>query len=55
MKDLRRDHGFIHVGRTRDGNAVVMRKDDRWTVVPLRWLSGEAVDTTKAQAGISLV
>ncbi|UNO41674.1 hypothetical protein [Streptomyces sp. MST-110588] len=52
---LRRDHGFIHVGRTRDGHAVVMRKGRRWTVVPLRWLTGEAVDTIKAQAGIALV
>ncbi|MFF4954382.1 hypothetical protein [Streptomyces chattanoogensis] len=43
------------MGRTRDGNAVVMRKGDRWTVVPLRWLTEEAVDTIKAQAGISLV
>ncbi|MEU5049539.1 hypothetical protein [Streptomyces sp. NPDC021096] len=54
-KDLRRDHGFIHAGRTKDGKAVVMRKRDRWTVVPLRWLTDEAVATIKAQAGISLV
>ncbi|GAA2677379.1 hypothetical protein GCM10009864_56260 [Streptomyces lunalinharesii] len=54
-RDLRRDHGFVHVGRTRDGNAVVMRKRGRWTVVPLRWLTEEAVQTIKAQAGIGLV
>ncbi|GGX01744.1 hypothetical protein GCM10010341_24500 [Streptomyces noursei] len=54
-RDLRRDHGFVHVGRTRDGKAVVMRKGDRWTVVPLRWLTEEAVGTIKGQAGISLV
>ncbi|MET9418159.1 hypothetical protein ABZY03_29005 [Streptomyces klenkii] len=54
-KDLRRDHGFVHVGRTGDGNAVVMRKGERWTVVPLRWLTEEAVDTIKAKAGIRLV
>lgn len=53
-KDLRSDHGFVHVGRTRDGKAVVMRKRDRWTVVPLRWLTEEAVDAIRAQAGISL-
>ncbi|RLU92200.1 hypothetical protein CTZ27_20350 [Streptomyces griseocarneus] len=53
-KDLRRDHGFVHVGRTKDGNAVIMRKGDRWTVVPLRLLSQEAVDTIKAQAGVDL-
>ncbi|MEV6779531.1 hypothetical protein [Streptomyces syringium] len=55
VKDLRRDHGFMHIGRTKDGNAVIMRKGDRWTVVPLRLLTSEAVDTIKAQAGISLV
>ncbi|AZQ71162.1 MULTISPECIES: hypothetical protein [Streptomyces] len=54
-KDLRRDHGFVHVGRTKDGKAVVMRKGRRWTVVPLRWLTEDAVDTIKAQAGIGLV
>ncbi|GHF51575.1 hypothetical protein GCM10010218_36480 [Streptomyces mashuensis] len=54
-KDLRRDHGFVHVGRTKDGQAVIMRKGTRWTVVPLRLLTQEAVDTIKAQAGISLV
>ncbi|MEV4926921.1 hypothetical protein [Streptomyces roseoverticillatus] len=54
-KDLRRDHGFVHVGRTGDGNAVVMRKGERWTVVPLRWLTEEAADTIKAKAGVSLV
>ena len=34
-----------------------MRKpgSDRWTVVPLRWLTSEAVDVIKGQAGISLV
>ncbi|MGW1195643.1 hypothetical protein ACWD4B_07230 [Streptomyces sp. NPDC002536] len=52
-KDLRRDHGFVRIGRTADGNAVVMRKGDRWTVVPLRWLTSEAVETIKAQAGIT--
>ncbi|MBC2879184.1 MULTISPECIES: hypothetical protein [Streptomyces] len=51
-RDLRRDHGFVHVGRTRDGKAVVMRKRDRWTVVPLRWLTADAVETVKAQAGV---
>ncbi|MCA6091625.1 hypothetical protein LE181_05525 [Streptomyces sp. SCA3-4] len=55
VKDLRRDHGFVHVGRTKDGQAVIMRKGDRWTVVPLRLLTQEAVDTIKAQAGISPV
>ncbi|MFH8349432.1 hypothetical protein [Streptomyces sp. NPDC018045] len=54
-KDLRRDHGFVHVGRTRDGDAVVMRKGEKWTVVPLRWLTEEAVVTIKAQAGVSPV
>lgn len=54
-KELRRDHRFVQVGRTRDGNAVVMRKGGRWTVVPLRWLTEEAVDAIKAQAGITLV
>ncbi|MEU3712339.1 hypothetical protein [Streptomyces catenulae] len=54
-KDLRRDHGFVHVGRTRDGKAVVMRKRDKWTVVPLRWLTEDAVNTIKAQAGVGLV
>ncbi|MGW2600356.1 hypothetical protein [Streptomyces sp. SCA2-17] len=54
-KDLRRDHGFVHVGRTRDGKAVVMHKGDRWTVVPLRWLNSDAVDAIKAKAGIGLV
>ncbi|QLE72749.1 hypothetical protein FGW37_15115 [Streptomyces rectiverticillatus] len=54
-KDLRRGYGFIHVGRTRDGQALIMRKGNRWTVVPLRLLTQEAVDTIKAQAGISLV
>ncbi|MBB5120037.1 hypothetical protein AF335_23360 [Streptomyces eurocidicus] len=53
-RDLRRDHGFVHIGRTKDGNAVIMRKGERWTVVPLRWLTGEAVDTIKAQAGVGL-
>ncbi|MBZ4319082.1 hypothetical protein [Streptomyces huiliensis] len=53
-KDLRRDHGFVHVGRTRDGKAVVMRKRDRWTVVPLRWLTEDAVETIKAQAGVGV-
>ncbi|MGW1075739.1 hypothetical protein [Streptomyces sp. NPDC002537] len=51
-KDLRRNHGFVHIGRTKDGNAVIMRKGDRWTVVPLRLLTGEAVDTIKTQAGV---
>ncbi len=32
-----------------------MRKGGRWTVVPLRLLIREAVDTIKAQAGITLV
>ncbi|MFD9789580.1 hypothetical protein ACFWXK_01370 [Streptomyces sp. NPDC059070] len=54
-KDLRQDHGFVHVGRTRDGKALVMRKGDVWTVVPLRMLTSEAVDAIKAKAGISLV
>ncbi|MEV4436403.1 hypothetical protein [Streptomyces sp. NPDC049585] len=54
-EDLRRDHGFVHIGRTRDGQAVVMRKGDRWTVVPLRLLTREAVDTIKAQAGLGPV
>ncbi|GAA2724989.1 MULTISPECIES: hypothetical protein [Streptomyces] len=49
-KDLRRDHGFVHIGRTRDGQAVIMRKGNRWTVVPLRLLTPEAVETIKAQA-----
>ncbi|WP_372411358.1 hypothetical protein [Streptomyces luteireticuli] len=39
----------------KDGNAVIMRKGDRWTVVPLRWLTNDAVGTIKAQAGIGLV
>ncbi|MGK5640454.1 hypothetical protein ACSNOK_19380 [Streptomyces sp. URMC 126] len=51
-RDLRRDHGFVHIGRTRDGKAVVMRRRDRWTVVPLRWLTEDAVETIKAQAGV---
>ncbi|MEU2514333.1 hypothetical protein [Streptomyces syringium] len=53
-RDLRRDHGFVHIGigRTKDGNAVIMRKGDRWTVVPLRLLTGEAVDTIRARAGV---
>ncbi|MFV8130886.1 hypothetical protein [Streptomyces syringium] len=51
-RDLRRDHGFVHIGRTKDGNAVIMRKGDRWTVVPLRLLTSEAVDTIKAHAGV---
>ncbi|MGK5733163.1 hypothetical protein [Streptomyces sp. URMC 124] len=55
VRDLRRDHGFVHIGRTRDGKAVIMRKGHRWTVVPLRLLTREAVDTIKAQAGITLV
>ncbi|GAB2778868.1 hypothetical protein [Streptomyces daliensis] len=54
-KDLRCEHGFVHVGRTRDGNAVVMRRSEKWTVVPLRWLTEEAVDTIKAQAGVGSV
>ncbi|MFI1255717.1 hypothetical protein ACH4U6_18330 [Streptomyces netropsis] len=54
-RDLRRDHGFVHIGRTKDGNAVIMRKGNRWTVVPLRLLTSEAVDTIKAQAGVSPV
>ncbi|MFI9718222.1 hypothetical protein ACIHFE_00985 [Streptomyces sp. NPDC052396] len=53
-KSLRRDHGFVHIGRTKDGNAMIMRKGDRWTVVPLRWLTGDTVDTIKAQAAIDL-
>ncbi|WP_173864875.1 hypothetical protein [Streptomyces roseifaciens] len=48
VRDLRRDHGFVPIGRTK-------RKGDRWTVVPLRLLTSEAVDTIKAQAGISPV
>ncbi|GAA0420684.1 hypothetical protein [Streptomyces luteireticuli] len=39
----------------KDSNAVIMRKGDRWTVVPLRWLTNDAVATIKAQAGIGLV
>ena len=54
-KDLRYDHGFVHIGRTEDGNAVIMRKGDRWTVVPLRWLTSDAVDAIKAQAGLDPV
>ncbi|MFI8941353.1 hypothetical protein [Streptomyces syringium] len=53
-RDLRRDHGFVHIGRTKDGDAVIMRKGDRWTVAPLRLLTGEAVGTIKAQAGVGL-
>lgn len=49
------DHrGFVHIGRAKDGNAVIMRKGGRWTVVPLRLLTGEAVDTIKARAGVGL-
>ncbi|MER5884758.1 hypothetical protein ABT160_13090 [Streptomyces sp. NPDC001941] len=54
-QDLHRDHGFVHVGRTQDGKALVMRKGDAWTVVPLRLLTNEAVDAIKAKAGITLV
>ncbi|MCQ8770861.1 hypothetical protein B7P34_27330 [Streptosporangium nondiastaticum] len=54
IQDLRAQ-GFMRCETTQDGKAVVMRKRDRWTVVPLRWLTDEAVDTIKAQAGISLV
>ena len=53
--DLRRDHGFIHIGRTKDREALIMRKGKRWTVVPLRELSQDAVDVIKAQAGVGLV
>lgn len=54
-EELRRDHEFIHIGRTRDREALIMRKGKRWTVVPLRELTQDAVDTIKAQAGIALV
>ncbi|GAA0459554.1 hypothetical protein ACFQ2B_22665 [Streptomyces stramineus] len=54
IQDLR-EQGFMRCETTPDGKAVVMRKRDRWTVVPLRWLTDDAVDTIKAQAGISLV
>ncbi|UQA91413.1 hypothetical protein [Streptomyces halobius] len=55
--DLMRDHGFMRCEVTQDGKPVVMRKpgSDRWTAVPLRWLTSDAVETIKAQAGISLV
>lgn len=53
IQDLK-EHGFLRCETTKDGTAVVMRKGSRWTVVPLRWLTDEAVDTIKAQAGISL-
>lgn len=53
--DLRRDHGFVHIGRTRDREALIMRKGERWTVVPLRELTQDAVDVIKTQAGIALV
>ncbi|MEU3350495.1 hypothetical protein [Streptomyces sp. NPDC037389] len=54
IQDLR-EQGFMSCETTRDGKAVIMRKRDRWTVIPLRWLTDEAVDTIKAQAGIGLV
>ncbi|TSB25289.1 hypothetical protein [Streptomyces benahoarensis] len=55
--DLKRDHGFMRCELIQDGKAVVMRKpgSDRWTVVPLRWLTSDAVDVIKTQAGIALV
>lgn len=54
IQDLR-EKGFMRCETTKDGQAVIMRKGTRWTVVPLRWLTEEAVDTIKAQAGVSLV
>ncbi|GAA3060264.1 hypothetical protein FHS39_003895 [Streptomyces olivoverticillatus] len=54
IQDLR-EQGFMRCETTEDGKAVIMRKGRRWTVVPLRWLTDEAVDTIKAQAGVSLV
>lgn len=54
IQDLR-EQGFMRCETTRDGKAVIMRKGRRWTVVPLRWLTTEAVDTIKAQAGVGLV
>lgn len=54
IQDLR-EQGFMRCETTKDGQAVIMRKGRRWTVVPLRWLNDEAVDTIKTQAGISLV
>ncbi|GGX71969.1 MULTISPECIES: hypothetical protein [Streptomyces] len=54
IQDLR-EQGFMRCETTSDGKAVVMRRRDRWTVVPLRWLTDEAVDTIKAQAGVGLV
>ncbi|MEU5051297.1 hypothetical protein [Streptomyces sp. NPDC021096] len=54
IQDLK-EKGFMRCETTPDGKAVVMRKQDKWTVVPLRWLNDEAVDVIKAQAGIRLV
>ncbi|MFH8405377.1 hypothetical protein ACH4FX_11480 [Streptomyces sp. NPDC018019] len=54
-RELRREYGFVHVGRTKDGQAVIMRKGARWTVVPLRLLNQEAVDSIRSQAGLDLV
>ncbi|MEW1660959.1 MULTISPECIES: hypothetical protein [unclassified Streptomyces] len=54
IQDLK-EQGFMRCETTADGKAVIMRKRDKWTVVPLRWLTDDAVDTIKAQAGISLV
>lgn len=54
VQDLR-EQGFMRCETTKDGKAVVMRKGRRWTVVPLRWLTAEAVETIKAQAGVGLV